>query len=245
MNDTRNLIQVKILKFGIITPVFDGCLESLELLHKGLIGQTHKKWVWMLCSNGFSKKISNFVQNNNSFSGRILTYFGKDAGRLTYSYTEYKAIKNAFDLLRNIGVRRDFCIRKINVDYIFMIDADAKILDENVFQIINTELRKNPRSIGMYKIIHKRESKILPIFPIRYGDIDMLNFCVKASLAKTIGYPTSINKKFPGNDYWYFKRAYESSGEDYTFIDKILFEHNGNNKYECLLDLIAKETHEE
>jgi hypothetical protein len=230
------------LKFGIITPVFDGSIESLDLLHKEMMGQTHKKWIWMLCSNGYSEKISKFIRNKIGLSGRILRYFGKDTCRIIYSYTEYEDTKNSYDLLRNIGVRRDFCIRKIDADYIFMIDADAKILDKKTFQIINNELIKNPKSICMYKVIHKHDGKILPIFPTKYGNIDMLNYCVKASLAKTIGYPTSINKKYPGNDYWYFKQIQESSRDDYTLIDKILFEHNGNNKYECLLDLLAKET---
>lgn len=226
------------LKFGIITPVFDGCIESLDLLHKEMMGQTHKKWIWILCSNGFSEKISKFIQNKKGHN-----VLAKDT-RLVYSYTEYEDIKNSFDLLRNIGVRRDFCIRKINADYIFMIDADAKILDEKTFQIINNELITNPKSMCMYKIIHKRDGKILPIFPIKYGNIDLLNYCIKTSLAKTIGYPTSINKKYPGNDYWYFKHIQKSLAGDYTFIDKILFEHNGNSKYECLLDLLAKETNE-
>lgn len=233
------------MRFGIITPVFDGCLESLELLHKELTDQTHKKWIWMLCSNGFSEKISKFIEKKNSLRSKIFASFGIETCHLVYVYTKYEKTKNLYDLLKNLGMRRNFCLNQINADYVFMIDADAKILDEKMFQIIDSKLEKNRKNICIYKIFHKRarRGKILPIFPIEYGDIDALNFCVKASFAKTIGYPTSINREMIGNDYWYFKRAYDASEGDYLFIDKIFGEHNGNNRYECVLDLLKKETH--
>jgi len=230
------------MKFGIITPVFDGCLESLELLYQELGLQTHTDWVWMLCSNGFSEKLSRFVHaNNNNLSSRGLTNSLQRKCQLVYVYTDYEEEESVFSLLRNIGKRRDFCIRHMNTDYIFMIDADAKILDRRMFETISSELERNPRSICIYKVIH--EDGVLPIFPIGYGRIDMLNFCVKGSLAREVGYPTTVKPEAPGNDFWYFDRAYKASGGDYIFIDKVFCQHNGNNRYVSLLNLLRREIH--
>ena len=141
--------------------------------------------------------------------------------------------------MENIGRRRALCIREIEADYIFMIDADAKILDKEMFQEINSELERSHKSICIYKIKH--EIGVLPIFPIGFARIDMLNFCVRADLAKKVGYPISARPETFGNDYWYFDRAYKASGGDYVFIDKIFCEHNGNSRYESLLKLRGKE----
>jgi len=213
------------MKFGIITPVFDGCLGSLELLSGELRLQTHSDWVWMLCSNGRSDKLADFALRQRE--------------QAIYLHTEREDETDAFALLENIGKRRDFCLKTIDADYIFMIDADAKILRTDMFQRINSRLEKDPRSMCIYKIIH--EVGVLPIFPIWYGRIDMLNFCVKANLAKKVGYPRTVKPDVAGNDFWYFTRVSETSGYDYAFIDEIFCEHNGNNRYEHLMHLLSRD----
>lgn len=221
------------MKFGIITPVFDGCIESLDLLHRELMEQTHTDWVWMLCSNGRSERIAHFVKEKNNIEVRGVRSVLKGKRRLFYLNIPIETEENAFGLLLNISKRRNLCIQEIQSDYIFMIDADAKILNKDMFKIINSELELNPKNICIYKIIH--EIGILPIFPISYARIDMLNFCVKTSLAKRIGYPASVNPVAPGNDFWFFHHASEASDNDYLFIDMIFCEHNGNNRYDNLL----------
>src|SRR5262249_2390510 len=106
---------------------------------------------------------------------------------------------------------------------------DAKLLDRDMFTLLNTELERNPQSLCIYKIMHKLG--VLPIFPIGYARIDQLNFCVKASLAQEVGYPTTVNPAAQGNDYSYFDRVCRATGGDYLFIDKIFGQHNGNNRY--------------
>lgn len=217
------------MRFGIITPVFDGCLESLELLYKDFELQTHKDWVWLLCSNKFSEKLSRFADSK-----------GKTKNRIIYLNTNYEDEKGPFNTIANIGQRRDFCLRQIDADYIFMIDADAKILDKNMFQLINSELDQNARSICIYRIIHE-EFGLLPLFPIMYGRIDLLNFCVKASLARKVGYPTTVNLQMPANDFWFFSRVFESCNGDFVFLDRTFCEHNGNNRYRNAARLLNDE----
>jgi hypothetical protein len=225
------------MRFGIITPVFDGCLESLELISREIFQQTYTNWVWILCSNGYSEKISRFVHEKNklihhdhSFTNKLLSIFDK---KIIYLYTGYEELSGGRAILANVGKRRDHCIRKIRSDYIFMIDADAKLVDNDMFQTINTELKKNPKDLCIYKVIH--DVGMLPMFPIGYGRIDMLNYCVKTSLARKVGYPTTVNPDQPGNDYWFFHRIYTETGGDYLFIDKVFGRHNGNNTYINLL----------
>src|SRR5262245_20223266 len=229
------------MKFSIITPVFDGCLPSLELLFKEIKGQTYTDWTWILCSNGYSAKMRRFACKKNRELARVgwvarIRQLLKP--RIDYVYLPYEEELDAYCLLANISKRRDYCIKIVKGNYIFMIDADAKLLDRDMFKVINTELEMNPKSICIYKVIH--ELGILPIFPINFARIDQLNFCVKTNLAKEIGYPTTVNPVAIGNDYWYFDRVYKATGGDYLFIDKIFGQHNGNNYYTNIVKQIIE-----
>jgi hypothetical protein len=235
------------MKFGIITPVFDGCLDSLELLFKDLAGQTYTNWVWMLCGNGYSSKMESFVRQKSrvldaGLKNVIWRSLGLPVPSIIYLHTDHEELTDAYALLANIGKRRDICLKQIIADYIFMIDADAKLLGNDMFQAIRRELERTHKDICIYKIIH--EIGVLPIFPIGYAHIDMLNFCVKASLAKKVGYPTTVKPEAAGNDYWYFDSAYKASAGDYIFIDRIFGQHNGNNSYKNLMTLLSEHPHE-
>src|SRR5262245_5904614 len=158
--------------------------------------------------------------------------------RIKYAYLPYEATPNAYSLLENISKRRDHCIQMVEADYLFMLDADAKLLDRDLFKLINIELGRNPKGLCIYQIIH--EIGVLPIFPIGFAKIDQLNFCVKASLAKAVGYPITVNPDAIGNDYWYFDRVYKATDGDYLFIDKIFGQHNGNNRYKNIIKLTTE-----
>jgi len=230
------------MQFCIITPVFDGCLPSLKLLFKELKGQTYTDWTWTLCSNGYSAKMCRFVRKNNRALARVrLTSRIRQLPqpRIDYVYLPYEETPDAHGLLENISKRRDHCIKIVQGDYICMIDADAKLLDRDMFTILNTELERNPQSLCIYKIMHKLG--VLPKFPIRYARIDQLNFCVKARLAKEVGYPTTLNPAAQGNDYWYFDRVCRATGGEYLFIDKIFGQHNGNNRYVNILQQLSRQ----
>jgi uncharacterized protein YrzB (UPF0473 family) len=230
------------MKFGIITPVFDGCFESIKLLAKDIEFQTHTDWVWMLCSNGFSDKYSAFVdEKNNVLKNPIYRLtklkhklFGGSRSKLIYNFIEFEQEDGFVSIFENVCKRRNFCVNEIQCDYILMIDADAKIIKKNMLEVINYELQNSSQNnLCIYKIVHSDEGE-LPKFPIGFARIDLLNYCIKASLAKEIGYPTKIRLDAIGNDYWFLDNALKASNGDYLFIDEIFAQHNGNNKYHTL-----------
>jgi glycosyltransferase involved in cell wall biosynthesis len=220
------------LKFGIITPVFDGCLESLGRLFEDIRGQTHHDWTWILCNNGHSEKIAAFAREKNALfpeDNRDVVWRLNNFLRPKVAYVKLRQrdTPDVGSLLIDIGRRRDRCIRMMSADYIFMLDADAKLLDPDMFRSIAMALEKTPKDVCIYRIIH--DIGVLPIFPIGYGRIDMLNFCIKADLARRIGYPTDLSPDGVANDYRYFDRAMKATGGDYLFIDRVFGQHNGNN----------------
>lgn len=230
------------MKFGIITPVFDGCFESIKLLARDIELQTHNDWVWMLCSNGYSGKYSAFVEARNSVINQKRSkwarlrdkYLGEKSPQLIYRFIEPDLEDGFISIFENVCKRRNYCINEIQSDYICMIDADAKILERDMFKILDNELKRNQKkNLCIYKIKHSELGE-LPIFPIGFAKIDLLNYCIKTSLAKELGYPTRINLEAVGNDYWFLDSALSASKGDYLFIDMVFAEHNGNSTYRSL-----------
>ena len=209
------------MKFGIVTPVYDKCLESTQLLYEDLKEQTHQDWNWFVCSNGFLKVFYDFVNNKNK---------DEKNNRLTYISTKYVELdNNCFGTIANIGKRRRQCVKKIDCDYLFLFDADAKILDKKMFETINQELVRKPKKLCVYYI--KLNLGNLPIFPIDDGKIDLLNFCIKADIAKQVGYPTTVDFFIPANDYKFFVKCYKACKGDAIILKKVFCEYNGNNRY--------------
>ena len=222
------------LRFGIVTPVFDGCLSSLELLLSNLLSQTHTNWTWIISSNGYSRRMSDFANRK-----RKLFSHGR---QITYHFSENEPTSDYDSLLANIGKRRDSCINRIDADVIFTIDADARLLDRWMFSTIESEIERTSAKICVYRILNENSpSKLLPIFPLTFGTIDALNFCVDAKIAKQVRYPTTVAPSLFGNEFRYFHRAYQACNREYLFIDRIFAEWNGNRHYENLLKLKARE----
>lgn len=218
------------MRFGIITPVFDGCLRSLELLFREIHHQTHRNWTWVLCSNGHSKKISQFIDEKNYILNKSRKDTTLGLPSLVYLHTEYEELHDAFSLLSNICKRRDYCIRNLDTDYVLLMDADAKIVDSKMFEIVSLQLEATPSEICIYKIKYSKKVE-LPIFPIHCGAIDTLNYCISTKLAKDVGYPTTINAEAYGNDFWFFNSCLNSVNGNFIFIDRVFGRYNGNNTY--------------
>ncbi|MGP8069718.1 MAG: hypothetical protein ACLP5V_07480 [Candidatus Bathyarchaeia archaeon] len=220
--------------FGIVTPAFDAALPSLNLLWRDLQSQSHSDWTWMICSNGYSKEISNFVRRKN----RLFN----SSRQVVYNYIQPEPTNDPESLLANIGKRRDFCIDALDADYIFTIDADAKVLDRWMFSVIDSELSRTKKKICIYKILDDLSpSKVLPIFPITFARIDALNFCVDAKVARQVRYPIDVGPTLFGNEFRYLYRAYQACNRDYLFINRIFAEWNGNPSYDNLLRLRARQ----
>jgi photosystem II stability/assembly factor-like uncharacterized protein len=218
------------MKFGIITPVYDKCLESTELLYEDLKRQTHQDWTWLICSNGYSQLFQDFVEAKNKSDKQK---------RLTYVSTNYVELQNNnFSIIANIGKRRSLCIQKIDCDYLFMFDADAKILDNKMFETINQELTRKPKKLCLYHIRHKDST--MPLFPLDDGKLDLLNFCVRADVAKKIGYPSTVDFFIPANDYKFFVNCYKACKGDAMILGNVFCEYNGNNHYKNARRLIVQ-----
>ncbi len=199
------------------------------MLFQDLRLQTHTDWVWMLCSNGYSTKLAEFARDVNRPHGT----------QVIYVHAEREEEKTALDILASVCKRRNFCIRQIDCDYIFLFDADAKILDPRMFEVINAELQNANKKLCVYDIIH--EDARLPIFPIGFGRIDTLNYCVEAGLAKRIGYPTNVRSVYrTENDFRFFDQLRIATGGNYLYLNRVFCEHNGNNRYENLMGQLRR-----
>ena len=214
------------MRFGLITPVFDGCIESLELLYSNIAEQTHENWIWVLCANKFSEKMASFVRSKRELDRRC---------RIVYLTTNLKDEKNIFSIIANIGKRRNICIKRTDVDYFFMMNADSKIIDRDMLSKINEELENNPKNLCIYKIILER-GVIYPRFPISKGKIDSLNYCVSANTARKVGYPNNADFR-TYNDVRFFARVFKECGGDYAFINEIFCEFNGNKRYRNVITI--------
>ncbi|XHH08250.1 MAG: hypothetical protein ACFCUE_11850 [Candidatus Bathyarchaeia archaeon] len=218
------------MKFGIITPVFDGCFESIKLLYENLQSQTFDNWIWLLCSNSYSEKYAEFVKTKNAQLKQP---------KLVYVCTNECDPKNHFSLIANIGKRRNLCIKRVNCDYVGMIDADAKIIDNTMFETLIQEIRTMPKQVILYRI--KIDDGTLPQFPISIGKIDLLNFFVKTELAKRIGYPSTVGFYQSPNDFNFFVKAYNKSKGEVLFLSKIFCEYNGNNCYKNIGKILLEQ----
>ena len=159
---------------------------------------------------------------------------------IVYLHTEYEELHDGLSILANLGKRRNYCIQNLETDYVFLMDADAKILDSHMFEIVKSELEAARQDICIYKIKFSEGIKELPVFPIRYGTIDTLNYCISTKLAKNVGYPTTVKRNTDeyGNDFWFFNNCLNAANGDYIFLDKVFGQYNGNNTYLSLQALI-------
>ena len=80
----------------------------------------------------------------------------------------------------------------------------------------------------------------MPHFPIENGKIDLLNFCVRADLAKKIGYPMTVDFFTPANDYKFFVKCYKASKGDAIILNNVFCEYNGNNRYKNARQLVVQ-----
>lgn len=233
-----------VMKFGIITPVFEGCFDSLALLSRELFLQTYGNWDWVLCSNGPSERMEEFAaQKRKELYQRPekSPYLaGAFPGTPTIRACHIpRELDHTFPhLIDNLAKRRNFCIHASDADYIFMIDADAKIVDNRMFEKVRDVLGTTQKDICVWKIRHETEG-ILPIFPPAYRRLDMLNFCVSSRVAKEIGYYNHHKLRKTSNDFWYFMDAFNEVAGDFAFIDEIFAEHNGNRTYTTANDKFA------
>jgi hypothetical protein len=80
----------------------------------------------------------------------------------------------------------------------------------------------------------------LPIFPIRYGRIDMANFSFSKRIAKRFSYPTDFDQDIGiGNDYRFYSMiSHDNNPAILNFISAM---KDGNNSYKRLSEFFLEE----
>jgi hypothetical protein len=215
----------------IITPVFDPAYESLCKLTGELKSQTFGRFIHVMISNGPSPRIKEMVVNL------------KDR-RFIYDEIQQETTASPVELLINLGKRREHCLKKYNAKRYVFLDADIKLIDDNYFLKLYKAHKEIKRDIlvTMIKIYEQGQEIILPILPIKYGQIDMANFTFSKRIARSRSYPTDYDKTIGmGNDYRYFSKiSNENNTALLNFISAI---RNGNNSYKRLTELFSEAQH--
>ena len=108
--------------FCIVTPVFDPALTAIKTLIADLQDQTFADFKHVLISNGRSPKIANLINKIN-----------KKDQRFIYDEITQEKILTSVDLLKNLGKRREFSLKKYIARRYLFFDADLKIIDKHFF----------------------------------------------------------------------------------------------------------------
>lgn len=232
------------MRFGLITPVFEGCLASLELLFKDLEQQTFKDWEWILCNNGQSNAYRDFVQEKHAMLSSIPLGVTRSPSapvpRIEVIFSKYQPDDTTPLMIGSLSHRRNYGIEVTSSDFIFMIDADAQLVDPYMFEKIHKVLVSTGLELCIWKIRHESEG-VLPLPQFPFGGIDLLNFCVSTRVAEKVGYYDHKDPDKPCNDYWFFHEALEALAGRHAFIDEILAVHNGNRRYSTVSDKVRAE----
>lgn len=208
--------------FCVITPVFDGCTESVNLLIQDLLRQSYPNFQQVLISNGPSTRIKELVEKVND-------------NRIIYKeYYPQEETSTPPKLIENIGKRRNQCMSSFDADRYFFFDADLKILDDGFFDKISKVHDK--ADIIISKIMCY--GRILPEMPIKKGHIDLANYSFSRKIAQKYSYPTVYEQATDISFDWRFYAKIKNEGNYFT---DILYAHkDGHNSYQNLSLLYIK-----
>lgn len=222
----ESLAQPPARMIDLVTPVFDGAVESLSLVAEELKAQTFGDWNWLLCNNGKSEVLSRFVKEQN------------DPRFLLISAPPLKT-ESFLELIAEIWRRRNFCLSLVRSELVIMLDADIKILDSDYLKLVSAAaLDHSSCDLFVHSAVHS--SGVLPRMPVRYGQIDMGCYCARSHLARRIGYPEEAtfspgSRKIRHNDFKFFNTLKEACGGGFYYIDtEPLIEVSGNCRYRNL-----------
>lgn len=212
----------------IITPVFDPALEAVRKLVDELQSQTYGNFFQIMISNGPSPRIKEFVSD-----------LRKKGGRFIYDEIEEEIINNSRELLINLGKRREYCLKKYNAERYVFLDADVKLIDNDYFLKLHKAHKELKRDV-LITLVKMGGELTLPIFPIRYGRIDMANFSFSKRIAKRFSYPTDFDQDIGiGNDYRFYSMiSHDNNPAILNFISAM---KDGNNSYKRLSEFFLEE----
>lgn len=224
------LKKVGVIKFPflcVITPVFDPAYESLCKLTTELKNQTYGRFIHVMISNGSSPKTRELVCELNRRDLRFI-----------YDETGEEITNSAVEILVNIGKRRNYCLKKYSAERYVFLNADTKLTDNDYFLKLHRAHQDTQRDVlvTLSKIYQGGEELTLPIFPIKLGHIDIMNYSFSRKIAKTFKFPTDYDINYGyGNDYRFFSRiSTENNTAVLNFVSGI---RDGNNSYKRVSEL--------
>jgi len=223
----------EMVNFDFITPTFEGAIPSMSKVADELKRQTHPHWHWLLCANGESQALQDFVK-------------GQDDPRIQLFEAPHQATDSMPLLLASISARRIFCMDRANSRFMIWLDSDIKILREDFLFVLGRAILAHPeQDVFLYNIYHSGVRKTLPRFPMKYGRIDLANYCVRASFAREVGWPEDPDWQrikageipFQHKDFRFFQAMMAANGGRFHHLKRRTFlAWNGNASYETLSD---------
>jgi hypothetical protein len=215
----------------VITPVFDPAYNSVKKLVAELQSQTNGDFFQVLISNGPSPKIKRLVEDLNKQDSRFL-----------YDEIKKEKLKDSIELLVNLGKRREYCLKRYDAERYLFLDADIKLVEKDYFlnlQKAHNEARKDVLLTSVKMVVAGNETNF-PVFPIKYGHIDIANYSFSFNLAKNYHYPTDYDPRIGyGNDYRFFSAiSNENNTVMLNFVSAI---KDGNNTYRRFTELFLNE----
>lgn len=216
--------------FCIITPIFDGALDSLKILIKDLQNQTHQSFIHIVISNGPSNKVKKFILNLHKTDPRFI-----------YVEHKYTPTKDYISLMKNSGVRRDYCLQNFNAKRYIFLDADVGIIDKEYFSKLHFADVIFRKDIIVTNVDY--HGTILPIHPAtEEGQISIANYSFSKKIAKKYRYPTDYDviKKKQGNDYRYWMKI--TRNESVLFLDFLSCKEGYTRTYKRMTDQKLEET---
>lgn len=210
----------------VVTPIFDGAIESIKLLVGDLKAQKMKDFIHVMVSAGPSPASQKFIRSLCD-------------PRFIYEETSSKACSDVKALLINLGERRNHCFRKYDASRYVCIDADLKIIHPGYF----TDLKQHHADADIlitrvFNPTPTSDTGLLPSFPLDKGRIDLSNFSFTKWLAKNRSYPVDFHPVIGrANDWRFFSALAVNSSIVYLPITSAIIA--GNNTYRRVSDKFA------
>lgn len=192
-----------------ITPIFDPALDALKLLISALISQKYNKFIHISISNGPSEKIKQYIQALND-------------DRFIYKELPFQIFGSTMDLLCNVGLRRNYCLKNYVADRYVFLDADLNILSDEYFSKLVQH--HNEADILLVQTLQPGATVKFPRFPYKKGSIDIANYSINEKVAKYHNYPTTFDDWVGyANDWRFFdniKRMNTVKPLDFVFAQR-------------------------
>ncbi len=209
-----------------ITPVFDGCLDSLQQLIDDFQKQHHSSWIHVCVSNGPSPRLKKF-----------LDYVSRDDPRIMYLEMPFESQASPVELLINLGKRRNYAMDKSDALRYMFVDADSALSNRHfIAQLLMCDMFINKDLLMVHTQLGDR---VLPEFPINIGTMDMTNMVLSRSIAKKLNFPDDYDPNFHGvSDYRYFLRI--NTPHNTAFLPVMGCEKNTRRSYTSVAELFTE-----